>query len=661
MPTPHHDSGGKAKSSRQNVRKKRTAVSCDRCKSRKTKVTSSDEPTTTAVPGPCHYCASINAPCKTDLNRRKKRPYYHVSEEEYRCMTTILRHYLPDLEFSLPALKALCQRLEGLEDESGRPTPVPTPTPTATTAHDEDVFGSEDRGAARNGGDGGGRQGLEDDGGRCGDGVDGEGDGGEEEESDPSMREIQALQERLGCLMIDSRGNYSKSHSSPSIHSPRHVGTDSSIGFNAAIRMIKGADRCDQSPDGSNPPGPRSDDDDDDDDDGGGGGGGGPDVIIQPLATTSLPPATPESSVGGGGSSVDSYCSGSSQQQQPQQVFLPPLEHASASVQRYFDEVHCLYWLFSTEQFHERVHETYMTGGVFAGASWLCCLYSIFAIGSAGDDRVEEVVAGPERKTKKMMKKKSSAEYLVLAKALVPQVIDEADVDSVRALSLLALALQTECYTNAAYLYVGTAVRTAYTLGLHVERAAPPTRGRLEREQNRRIWWTLYVLDYEMAHRYGNPCAVVDDGPGEEVQDDVWRVQMPSEQYQQKGREKWTQLILEAVQIMRGMEQVGWTARALPELSAQLRECGILDGGGEDCGGDGELAPPLGMEEMMRDAMMGQRDDAGEGGGFATGGGVEGMEVDDAFFLVGDGGVGGFGDTYNSALFLGMDFTDGRC
>ncbi|KAL0256779.1 hypothetical protein SLS55_009176 [Diplodia seriata] len=163
------------------------------------------------VPGPCHYCASINAPCKTDLNRRKKRPYYHVSEEEYRCMTTILRHYLPDLEFSLPALKALCQRLEGLEDESSRQTPVPTPTltPTATTTHDEDVFGSEDRGhggTPRHAGDDIGRRPS----------VCGDGDGDGEEEESPSMQEIQALQERLGCLMIDSRGNYSKSTPPPS-------------------------------------------------------------------------------------------------------------------------------------------------------------------------------------------------------------------------------------------------------------------------------------------------------------------------------------------------------------------------------------------------------------------------------------------------------------
>ncbi|KAF4310760.1 Transcription factor [Botryosphaeria dothidea] len=214
--------------------------------------------------------------------------------------------------------------------------------------------------------------------------------------------------------------------------------------------------------------------------------------IIQPLTTTSLPPQTPESSVG---------------VEHQEQIYLPPQEHASAYAQRYFDEVHCLYWLFPPEQFHERVHETYMTGGVIASASWLCCLYSIFAIGSAGAE-----IPG----------QKKSTEFLVMAKALVPQVNDEADVDSIRALCLLALALQVECHTNAAYLYIGTAVRTAYSLGLHVDKA-PPSRGHLEREQNRRIWWTLYLLDYEIAHRYGNPCAVLDEQHDNNVQ-------MPSEQ-----------------------------------------------------------------------------------------------------------------------------------
>lgn len=134
----------------------------------------------------------------------------------------------------------------------------------------------------------------------------------------------------------------------------------------------------------------------------------------------------------------------------------------------------------------------------------------------------------------------------------------------------------------------------------------------------------------------------------------------------------WKQRIHEALAIMRAMEPVGWTARALPELEVQMRECGILvDGDGCDGGGGVEfMAPPLGMEEMMREAMVGQRDAGGDegasvsvGGGY---GGIERMDVEDtlgAFFgdVLGEGAAGGgfgaFGDTYNNVLFLDVDFT----
>ncbi|EOD44942.1 putative aldehyde dehydrogenase protein [Neofusicoccum parvum UCRNP2] len=188
-PGPSASAPPAAKSTGQNVRKKRTAVSCDRCKNRKTKVRApaplldTDGPPLTlrrgAMPGPCQYCASINAPCKTDLNRRKKRPYYHVSEEEYRCMTDILRHYLPDLQFNLPSLKALCARLEGLEGAAAHELPDGCETP-ATPADDDD----DDEAPAA------GRE-------------------------SPTIQEIQALQEQLGCLMIDSRGNYRRCPPAP--------------------------------------------------------------------------------------------------------------------------------------------------------------------------------------------------------------------------------------------------------------------------------------------------------------------------------------------------------------------------------------------------------------------------------------------------------------
>lgn len=197
---------------------------------------------------------------------------------------------------------------------------------------------------------------------------------------------------------------------------------DSSICFNAAIRLIK-ADRLEEKPEQD---------------------------IIQPLTTTSLPPQTPESSCG-----LDNQ----------EQVYLPAVEHATAYIQRYFDEVHCLYWLFSTEQFHERLHETYMTGGVVASASWLCCLYSIFALGSTGLE---------------LPGQKKPAEYLMLAKNLISQVHDEADVDSVRALCLLVSASsrvnrRTELTPTRVSRSRSSATPTPHT-STSAPQSAPPTR-----------------------------------------------------------------------------------------------------------------------------------------------------------------------------------------
>lgn len=64
------------------------------------------------MPGPCHYCASISAPCTISI-KRKQRPYYMVSEEEYRCAMQILQRFLPDKELNLEVLRDTALRMEG--------------------------------------------------------------------------------------------------------------------------------------------------------------------------------------------------------------------------------------------------------------------------------------------------------------------------------------------------------------------------------------------------------------------------------------------------------------------------------------------------------------------------------------------------------------------
>lgn len=98
-----------------------------------------------------------------------------------------------------------------------------------------------------------------------------------------------------------------------------------------------------------------------------------------------------------------------------------------------------------------------------------------------------------------------------------------------------ALALQSGCFSNAAYLHVGTAVRIAFSLGLHREKD-PPNSSYMQKEYNRRLWWALYVLDYDIASRFGNPCAISQDIT-------VNQRQFPTEEVRSFGKSYYSQLL----------------------------------------------------------------------------------------------------------------------
>ena len=101
--------------------------------------------------------------------------------------------------------------------------------------------------------------------------------------------------------------------------------------------------------------------------------------------------------------------------------------------------MHCIYWLYPVEQFHARLDDTYITGGGAATSSWLCSLYSIFALGAASGENSKSTLyadlVSEEARTNPDLK--TSDDYLALAKTLIPAVHDEADIDSIRALAIL--------------------------------------------------------------------------------------------------------------------------------------------------------------------------------------------------------------------------------
>jgi hypothetical protein len=93
---------------------------------------------------------------------------------------------------------------------------------------------------------------------------------------------------------------------------------------------------------------------------------------------------------------------------------------------RYFEEVHCLYWLYSSEDFHTRLEATYSDAYMQQPVSWLCSMHSIFALGALCVPLVDGL---PD--------KELAHRSLEVAKLLVPKLCDEATLDSVRALVLL--------------------------------------------------------------------------------------------------------------------------------------------------------------------------------------------------------------------------------
>ena len=105
--------------------------------------------------------------------RPKQRPYYHVSEEEYRCSMQILRHFVQKEELNLETLRSIAKDLQ-IDT-----TNTQQQTQRRDSKTTDDSPGSED--AVQN-------------------------------DSEADTEEIADLHEQLGCLMQDSLGEYRSWH-----------------------------------------------------------------------------------------------------------------------------------------------------------------------------------------------------------------------------------------------------------------------------------------------------------------------------------------------------------------------------------------------------------------------------------------------------------------
>ena len=111
-------------------------------------------------------------------------------------------------------------------------------------------------------------------------------------------------------------------------------------------------------------------------------------------------------------------------------------------------------------------------------------------------------------------------EYFSQALQLLPDAHEEGSILCVETLALVGYFMQNMNRHDAAFLYIGTALRMAISLGLHHEVSdgsrepcADPDRDE-SRERRRRVWWSVYSLDRIVTVKSGSPVTIHDEDIG---------------------------------------------------------------------------------------------------------------------------------------------------
>ena len=120
----------------------------------------------------------------------------------------------------------------------------------------------------------------------------------------------------------------------------------------------------------------------------------------------------------------------------PDSFHLPRREIANHYISRFLEDVHCTHWFYPIETFLCRVERTYSGDEPDVSNSWMCSLYAIFAIGAANykDPTGKKLMT---RGSPAAEDENTSTDYINLAKQLIPNVYDEADLDSIRAMAIM--------------------------------------------------------------------------------------------------------------------------------------------------------------------------------------------------------------------------------
>ncbi|KAJ5917726.1 hypothetical protein N7454_010101 [Penicillium verhagenii] len=100
--------------------------------------------------------------------------------------------------------------------------------------------------------------------------------------------------------------------------------------------------------------------------------------------------------------------------------------------------------------------------------------------------------------------------YFKYALRFLPDIHEDPSILHVEVLCYIAYYLQNLNRRDAAFLYIGLALRMAISLGLHQE-VSQEGISEADRNRRRRAWWSVYSLDRLLSVKSGNPITIHDE------------------------------------------------------------------------------------------------------------------------------------------------------
>ncbi|OTB04097.1 hypothetical protein M426DRAFT_59204 [Hypoxylon sp. CI-4A] len=177
---------------------------------------------------------------------------------------------------------------------------------------------------------------------------------------------------------------------------------------------------------------------------------------------------------------------------------LPLKSTVDRLLHTYYGATHIMIPLLHWPTLQHQVEELYQntTDLQRVPISWHSMFFAILAMGSLFSNDPDT-----ERNLR-------ASQFLEAARSLTDPWNNDFDLDNVRAALLISLVLNEMNLKSAAWTWLGSAVRSAQDLSLHLEVAG--IHSRVEADMRRRVWWTIYVVDRTLSVELGRPFMIDD-------------------------------------------------------------------------------------------------------------------------------------------------------